>query len=340
MQDKTPINSITIKAPARLHLGFLDLNGDLARRFGSIGMAINEPSTIIQLTPAKSDTATGPEAKRALDALKRFKQSLSVVNCYEVTVNETIPAHAGLGSGTQLALAVGVGLATLEQQPHPVAKLGEILSRGARSAIGIGAFRDGGFIIDGGKGTQSSPPPILSQTNFPEDWRVLLVFDPKAMGVHGEREYIAFSKLPPMSSQEVGTICRLTLMQLLPGLLDQNINAFGDAITQIQRIVGAYFATAQGGGIWASQHVATIVKRLGEMGAKGIGQSSWGPTGFAFVETQAAAENLYHSLVQDAKAMGLDIIIARGRNSGATIKRSATSERSDLKISDLNIKQY
>jgi predicted sugar kinase len=57
-----------------------------------------------------------------------------------------------------------------------------------------------------------------------------------------------------------------------------------------------------------------------EKGATGIGQSSWGPTGFAFVESTKAADRLYDSLIEDAKAHQLDIVIARGRNTGARIE--------------------
>ncbi|TJV01967.1 MAG: GHMP kinase, partial [Mesorhizobium sp.] len=39
-------NSVTIQVPARLHLGFLDLNGDTGRRFGSVGLPLSEPETI------------------------------------------------------------------------------------------------------------------------------------------------------------------------------------------------------------------------------------------------------------------------------------------------------
>ena len=339
MQEKLPIHSVTIEAPARLHLGFLDLNGDLGRRFGSIGMAISAPSTIIKITTANDDQVYGPETRRTLKALKSFKDTLSIKSCYEVGVKNAIPAHAGLGSGTQLALAIGAGLAAIAQKHNSIANLGQTLSRGARSAIGIGAFDNGGFIIDGGKGSLNTPPPILSRTKFPEDWRILLVMDPNTTGVHGDRENLAFSDLPDMPPEEVGLICRLTLMQLLPGLLEKDISTFGAAITRIQEIVGSHFATKQGGDIWASQHVASVVKQMGKMGAHGIGQSSWGPTGFAFTQNQAAAENLYESLAQDAKGMGLDIIIAHGRNHGAIIKRYENTNSSGITVSDRNTKK-
>lgn len=326
MQDKLPPESVLIEAPARLHLGFLDLNGGLERLFGSIGLAISEPATKIIISAAPQDRTTGPESERAHRALDKFKHALGIDSCFDIRVLSAIPAHAGLGSGTQLALAIGAGLSAIKNLPHPVSELGQTLSRGARSAIGIKAFMDGGFIIDGGKRQSPAPPPILSRTRFPDDWRVLLVLDPKAKGVHGERENAAFETLPPMPVENVGAICRLTLMQLLPGLIERDISAFGGAVTKIQDLVGSHFAAAQGGGVWASQHVATVVSRMGELGAKGIGQSSWGPTGFAFVPSQTAAENLYHSVAQDAKRMGLEIIIARGRNRGASIKTSAVAD--------------
>ena len=43
---------VTVSVPARLHLGFLDLNGGLGRRFGGIGLAINQLGTRITIAPS------------------------------------------------------------------------------------------------------------------------------------------------------------------------------------------------------------------------------------------------------------------------------------------------
>ena len=157
------------------------------------------------------------------------------------------------------------------------------------------------------------------RADFPEDWRALLILDPESAGVSGDAEVRAFRELPDFSEAQAGRICRLVLMQLVPGLLEQDILAFGAALSEIQKIVGDHFAAAQGGGAWTSPAVGRLAERMRGLGAHGIGQSSWGPTGFAFVDSERAAERLYHSLVEEAKADGLDILIARGRNSGATI---------------------
>ena len=108
-------------------------------------------------------------------------------------------------------------------------------------------------------------------------------------------------------------------MQLVPGLIEGDISAFGAALTTIQGIVGGHFAAAQGGSPWTSPAVGDLLKRAAELGATGIGQTSWGPTGFGFTPDQDVADRLYHSLVGDAKAMGLEIAIVRGRNTGATV---------------------
>ena len=39
---------VYVKTPARLHLGLIDLNGDLGRLFGGLGVAINCPNFVLE----------------------------------------------------------------------------------------------------------------------------------------------------------------------------------------------------------------------------------------------------------------------------------------------------
>ena len=310
-------------APARLHLGFLDLHGGLGRRFGGIGLAVERPATEIIVAPSSAPGADGPEAARAVSALRRFAAAFAIRPDFHVTIKRAIPPHAGLGSGTQLALAIGAAVARLSGLERTPANLGEIQERGARSAIGIAAFASGGFIVDGGKTERSLPPPVLMRLPFPAGWRAILVLDRQAAGVSGDREVAAFAKLPPFTAAAAGELCRIVLMQLAPALLETDLPAYGAGLTRIQEIVGAHFAAAQGGSPWTSPNVGRLIGKLGKAGAVGLGQSSWGPTGFAFVDGSPAAERLYASFVQEAKAMGLDLEIVSGRNSGALIQHLA-----------------
>src|ERR1700680_1975654 len=52
VESSTKAASVTVTAAARLHLGFLDLNGGLGRRFGSIGLAIDAPRTRLTISSA------------------------------------------------------------------------------------------------------------------------------------------------------------------------------------------------------------------------------------------------------------------------------------------------
>ena len=320
MIEQKAITGFRVVAPARLHLGFLDLNGNIGRRYGSIGLAVEAPATVIRVSRAPEAAASGPERERVLKIISRTRAALGLPGQYAVSVESAIPAHAGLGSGTQLATAVGAAMMRLEGLNISPQQIGDIAGRGARSAIGMAAFEGGGFIVDGGRGTIDHPPPVLVQMPFPEDWRVLLVLDRTAEGAHGDREAKAFAALPELPAALAGELCRLVLMQLLPGLKEHDIGAYGAALTRIQEIMGGHFAAAQSGSPWTSPAVGQLVKRLEAAGARGIGQTSWGPTGFAFVSSEAAAARLYHSFVGEATAKGLELMVARGRNAGAIIE--------------------
>lgn len=318
-----PAGAVRVLAPARLHLGFLDLNGDLGRRFGSIGLAIDKPATELVLSRARAFSAEGPDHERALAALQRLSQTYALGGAYHAQVLSAIPPHAGLGSGTQLALACAAALMTLEGGERSVDELGGLLDRGARSAIGMASFASGGFIVDGGRGKEDRPPPILVRADFPEAWRVLLILDTKTAGVHGEDETKAFAELPPLPANAAAHVCRLVLMQLVPALIESDIAAFGSALAEIQTIIGGHFAAAQGG-LWTSPAVGRIAQRLKAAGAFGIGQSSWGPTGFAFAASKEIADRLYDSVIEAARAEGLEMLIAKGRNRGALVERIAS----------------
>ena len=311
--------SVSIDAPARLHLGFLDLNGSLGRRFGSIGLAITSPATHVTIERADQFSATGAESERALRLAQRLAAALELPGAYKVHVAKAIPAHAGLGSGTQLALSIGTALARINDRPVATRELGELVERGARSAIGMAAFEHGGFVIDGGRGPSDRAPPVLARHLFPSAWRVLLVTDPNSVGVHGDREKRAFADLPEFSDTAAGHLSRLILMQLLPGLVEADLATFGAALAEIQHSVGSHFAPAQGGSPWSSPAVGRACDRLAKAGAKGIGQSSWGPTGFAFTESEDVAKRLYASLVEGVTRDGLNLDIVSGRNTGAAI---------------------
>src|SRR5690242_10457706 len=114
---------VFVEAPARLHFGVLDLRGDLGRRFGGIGAAVPAPSLLLEANPASSLAAEGPDAARVLGFARRFAAHHALELRVRFRVHRAIPTHAGLGSGTQLALAVARAAAELAGLPTEVAAL-------------------------------------------------------------------------------------------------------------------------------------------------------------------------------------------------------------------------
>jgi beta-ribofuranosylaminobenzene 5'-phosphate synthase len=318
--NRTPSPAhVTVTVPARLHLGFLDLNGGLGRRFGSIGLAISGLSTSITISAASQMQVTGPESERVRGHLETMQRVLNIHAAYEVKINEAVPAHAGLGSGTQIALAVAAGVRRLHGLPLDVRRDAVRLGRGARSGVGIGLFDHGGFVIDGGRGSATTAAPIVSQMPFPERWRVLVVLDPHRQGVHGANERDIFTTLAPFSDAESAHLCRLVLLKALPALAEYDIASFGSAIKDMQARLGDYFAPIQGGGRFSSPDVAAALGLLENEGAFGIGQSSWGPTGFAFAPSSEEANRLLDSIRGHPRGQHLDIRAYSGLNCGAKI---------------------
>jgi beta-ribofuranosylaminobenzene 5'-phosphate synthase len=311
---------VKVEAPARLHLGFMDLNGGLGRRYGGLGLAIEGVATRLSVMKAAKFSASGPAAERALACAKRLFTRMHLPHAVAIRVYETIPQHVGLGSGTQLALAVGTAIARLYDLDLDTRAIGQLLDRGARSGIGAGAFDAGGFLVDGGRGPIDRTPPITARLDFPARWRIVLIHDLRNQGLHGDREIQAFEALPPFPAERSAQLCRLVLMQVLPAVADAQLPTASRGLSEIQRIVGDHFAPAQGGR-YTSAAVAEALAWFEQRGYAGVGQSSWGPTGFALIESENAARRLVREAQSclDERAVRLQIV--RARNYGGMVER-------------------
>lgn len=308
---------VRVWAPARLHMGFLDLDGGLGRRFGSLGFTLDRPGTQVTAVPAAGLQITGQAADRARRYLQRAADHFKVALEGHFHVAETVPAHIGLGSGTQLALALARSLCQLSGVSATDAELAHATGRGLRSGIGIAGFGLGGFLVDGGN-RGDGVAPVVSRLDIPDAWRVVLLYDELATGLHGEAEIAAFRRLPPFTASRAEALCRVTLMQMLPGLAEADLAAFGAAVNRVQDECGDHFAPAQGGR-FASPRIRAALDWLDGEGILCRGQSSWGPTGFAILPDAVSAERVLSTLRERFAASGVRIELTRGRNTGADI---------------------
>jgi beta-RFAP synthase len=310
---------VSVIAPARLHMGFIDLSGSLGRHFGSIGVALNEHATRLSATFAEQRCITGPSAQRAEQCLTMLCKALNVSDKISIDITTAIPEHVGLGSGTQMSLAIGSALNALYGLDLSVRDIASMMDRGLRSGIGIGVFEQGGLVVDGGRGKNTIIPPVLVHFDIPSEWRFILVFDERGQGLHGQQEVEAFKKLPPFPQQEAARLCYLLLMQGLPAVAENNIVQFGEVISQLQQSVGEHFAVAQGG-VFTSPEVTEAMHWLKQQGAVAIGQTSWGPTGFCAIDGAELAESITEQARQNfAHLHNLSFITASARNCGGEV---------------------
>lgn len=310
--------SVSVTTRARLHFGFFDPSGQGAQPFGSFGLGLDRPITALTLRRSDELAVRGPEADRARDYLAKLATMAGREPNYDLDIESAIPSHSGLGSGTQLALAVGAAFSRIESMELSPRDIASALGRGRRSGIGMGTFMHGGAVIDEGpKG--GDLPVMLARADFPEDWRVLLIFDPGCKGLHGSNELEAFATAPAFPDSESARLKQRSLHSALPALEARSFNRFCDTIGHLQAVMGLYFAPYQGGPL-VSEKVSAAVHWLRGEGYKGVGQSSWGPTGYAILPSAAEADRLVAEANAEEAFSGLRFEIARGCNEGAIIE--------------------
>jgi beta-ribofuranosylaminobenzene 5'-phosphate synthase len=260
------------------------------RFYGSLGVGIEEPRIEVEAESSDSLDVTGEsvvESKAfAQTVLKHYK-----LKGAKICVRSVSQRHAGLGSTTQLSLSVATAITrSYGLNINPV-ELATILGRGKQSAVGTYVFQKGGFVVEGGWGEKTSFPPQLFSCPFPEDWRFLVIVPPRG-GLDETQENGTFAKMKPVETDLVNEACFRVLMGMAPAVLEENIQAFGENLTKLQEIVGRMFSQVQGGVFRPDS--AALIKKLKEMGAAGVGQSSWGPAVYALFDGKSnrSVENL------------------------------------------------
>jgi len=319
---------IYVKTPARLHFGLIDMNGDMGRFFGGLGVGIDYPNVILEAQHSEGFSVSGKKTELVTSFAKRFLEIYNINANVSIHVKQTIPEHAGLGSGTQLALAVASALAKLFQVNATPQELSLAMGRMKRTGVGTAVFEQGGFVVDGGKRLKAgvvipeSLPPLIFRYTFPEDWKFVVAVPDVKKGLAKTEEKNAFGRVPPMPPEVVGNICWLIMMKLLPSLVDRDIESFGAALTQIQVVIGDFFADVQGG-TFSSSAASGAIDFMKAHGAYGVGQSSWGPAVYGLVQGETEAKKLQSAVESFLQNNGGgQVFVANANNRGATIKQA------------------
>jgi beta-ribofuranosylaminobenzene 5'-phosphate synthase len=296
----------------------------LGRIFGGLGVGIDQPNVVLEAEPSKGFAVSGEKTELVKTLAKRFFDNYHVQVNVDIHIMQTIPEHSGLGSGTQLALAVATILAKLSNVNSSTQELAVAMGRCQRTSVGTTIFEKGGFVVDGGKPLKNGVPtidfpPLIFRQPFPADWRFVVAVPSANKGLANDEEKTAFKQLPPMPSETVGKVCRLTMMKMLPALAECDIRNFGEALTKIQNTVGDYFAQVQGGR-YASSATAESIVLMQELGAYGVGQSSWGPACYGLFQKEEAKEAKLKVQAFLRNSIGGQVFTAKANNKGAYIK--------------------
>ncbi|MFB6132042.1 MAG: beta-ribofuranosylaminobenzene 5'-phosphate synthase family protein [Halanaeroarchaeum sp.] len=317
---------VRVDAGARLHFGFVNLSLSHERLYGSLGVALAEPRVVVEAEPAGKVRADD-------DVRSLVEQVVSLLDVpgARVRVDTTYARHVGLGSGTQLALSVLAAVARAHDMVPRVRSRAPDLGRGGRSGVGVATFEDGGFVLDDGHPTgqfTTDPPAVGDWTvprvaanhEVPDDWRFLVVVPAGSPGRHGPVEERSMRATVERADPALADrIAGLVVRRILPAVTAGDVSTFGDAVAELGRLNGRWYAEEQGG-VYRPP-VGELVTRLSkEPAIEGAGQSSWGPAvyGVTDVENVAVAREAGEAALE---AAGLDgtVLVSPGRNRGADI---------------------
>jgi len=311
-----------VTTPSRLHFGLIDLSGSIGRVDGSVGLAIQSPRCVLEATASETLSVEADEAtrERVEPLIARLQREWGIGNA-ALRFRETIPPHSGFGSGTQTLLAVIAALSRLYDVPVEREEMARLSGRGGTSGIGIYAFFEGGFLVDGGHrfpeaksaflpsaaSSAAGVGPLLFRCDFPE-WEIVLVV-PRARHVSGDEEVRLFQTHCPMPRASAERICHELVMGVLPALAERNLAAFGRALESLQSVGWKQVEMAA-----QDESVRQAMDALRHCGATGVAMSSWGPVvvGF-FAPQQATAEHLRTLSLHGT------VLLTRANNRGAEI---------------------
>lgn len=318
-------NGVAIRTGARIHVGFRNLSPARARLFGGIGLAVEEPGFRVTARPAPRVDCPHPRARR----IARHVVTEMDVPGAAVDVTDSVPTHAGYGSGTQLTLAVAVAIARAHDRHWSIRSLARRLGRGDRSGVGVACFEHGGFVVDVGHPTAEVTPDYRGERvpavdvrePIPETWRFVLVEPAVDGGRSGDREDRSIERTIAAADADRADQIEYALSgMVLPGIRDADVELFGAGITRVDRLTGEWFAAEQGEA--RRPPLTQVVSEIEESGTiAGWGQSSWGPLCYG-VTTRDTVSEAVQACEAALDRVGVEgsVTVTQPRNRGADVQ--------------------
>ena len=310
---------VRIKTPSRIHITLIDLNGSLGRIDGGVGFAIENPNVEIVCKECDYVLVRGGMNRERFERVARKLQGI-FNKAIKIEVKSDYDAHVGLGSGTQISLAVAKAFNELYELGLSVRRMAEITGRGGTSGIGVAVFEMGGFVLDGGhskkekpeflpsSASKAKPPRVLARYDLP-DWNIVVAI-PELKGFYGFREINLFKEFCPIPLEDVRKICHVILMKLLPSIVEQDLDEFGEAIMMIQRLGFKRIEIDQYG---------DLIWNLMDSVDFPIGMSSTGPALCVVTDTDAKEVRKDIENYFKEKNVRVKLYVTKPKNTGAEV---------------------
>lgn len=329
---------VRITTPCRIHLSLIDENGYTGRVDGGVGLMLDQPNVVLEVSNSADEFA--------IECHRYYRESVHVINekaskvfklfhinnkNFHFNLLRYYPSHVGLGSKTQLSLAIGTAISKLKNMDIPIEEITKMVERGGTSGIGWRGFETGGFIVDGGHdygigkekedflpssaSGSANPALTISRYNIPENWRFVLIIPNVKPGANGEEEVDAFKKYTPIPRDEVNEVSHQILMKMLPGILKNDLKCFGEGLKRIQSIGFKRIEISL-----QKQIVKDLLKLFEKIGVKAYGMSSFGPSVLGITDTDEEAEKLKKTVEKSLNGIGGHIFMCKPNNTGAKIE--------------------
>jgi len=321
------VRRVVIRTGCRLHFTLIDMNAELGRVDGGVGVGLKTPGWTVEVAKAR-EWAVDEKAARIV---KLLQEKLPLKNPLRVKVGGRVPGHVGLGSKTQLALAVATGVAAFDKKASrlTVIELARLVERGGTSGIGVTTFVRGGLILDGGhryrdKGgfmpsrySKVQAPPVLARFEVPPSWYFVVAI-PTGRRIEGLDEAKAFKDNTPVPRKEVGTLSRIILMNLLPAVVEDDIESFSKAIDKVQSLGFKRIESKL-----QVPEARLVQNRMVDLGASGAGMSSFGPSCYCTVRGKSEAQKMVADITKYMKKLtGGTAFCSQAADKGASIRMS------------------
>ncbi len=318
------MTQIDITTGSRLHFGLICNKPHSPWRFGGIGVMLRQPAWRLSVTPITADTDT---IDAGVDVVSRIRDFLACIRSHQnvtslhIEVLQDLAFHTGLGSGTQLGLALSAAIEVmthrrLQEDPFQLAQLAD---RAERSAIGTIGFARGGFLVDHGESQGDSLNRRVDRIAVPDDWRFVLVHPVDSQGLSGEKERAFFGQRVHMPQILIDDLGQQIRTQITPAVRENRFEQFAASLENYGRTVGAFYAGEQGG-VFAHPAMTQLVSHLRANGICGMAQSSWGPLIAIPAASQDHAEQIVQLIPDAIDDSRLSVSVSEPLNTGATIR--------------------